>query len=135
MSPDGTTGPFRRSDRLLDSRDFRRVLRRGRRRASAGLVVVTAERWKKSNDPNGLDSGSRLGITISRKVGNAVVRNRFKRRIREWFRAHREELGGDLDLVVIARRPAGRMGLAELDVRLRDLLRLSGRAAQEGRHV
>ncbi|MCR9094487.1 MAG: ribonuclease P protein component [bacterium] len=131
MSPDGTTGPFRRSDRLLDSRDFRRVLRRGRRRASRDLVVVTADPWRKPNDSEDLGSGSRLGITISRKVGNAVVRNRFKRRVREWFRAHRDELGADLDLVVIARRPAGRMGLGELDGRLRDLLGLGERPATE----
>ena len=129
MSPDGTTGPFRRSDRLLDSRDFRRVLRRGRRRASSDFVVVTAKNYEKHNDSNYLDSRSRIGITVSRKVGNAVIRNRFKRRLREWFRATRHELETDVDLVVIARRPGGQLGLDELDVRLRGLLGL----AQGGR--
>ena len=135
MSSDGTTGRFRRSDRLLDSRDFRRVLRRGRRRASAELVVVTADPFEKSNDPGALpDSGQalrRLGITASRKVGNAVVRNRFKRRVRAWFRENRGELPGDVDLVVIARRSGARLPLPELDAHLRALLDLN---APEGRH-
>ena len=55
----------------------------------------------------------RLGITASKKVGNAVVRNRVKRAVREWFRRCRDriEMGNDgLDIVVIARRAA-----AELD--------------------
>lgn len=131
MSPDGTTGPFRRSDRLLDSRDFRRVLRRGGRRSSRDLVVVQAKRRLNPNDSKDLGDWSRLGITVSRKVGNAVVRNRFKRRIRAWFRAHREELAAPVDLVVIARPPAGKLSLAELDLRLRELLQL---APLEGRH-
>lgn len=53
-------------------------------------------------------TGARLGITASRKVGGAVERNRVKRRVREWFREVRGELG-DRDLVVIARRGATRL--------------------------
>jgi len=51
-------------------------------------------------------------LTVSRKVGNAVVRNRVKRRIREWFRCARASFPGSLDIVVIARRQA-----AELEFR------------------
>jgi ribonuclease P protein component len=51
-------------------------------------------------------ASSRLGLTVSRKVGNAVVRNRVKRRIREWFRRERHEFEGVWDVVVIARREA-----------------------------
>jgi ribonuclease P protein component len=43
---------------------------------------------------------------VSRKVGGAVVRNRVKRRVREWFRQARRDLAPDLDLVVVARRAA-----------------------------
>ncbi|MEM9176319.1 MAG: ribonuclease P protein component [Myxococcota bacterium] len=132
MVPDGTTGAFRRSDRLLDSRDFRRVLRRGRRRASRELVVVVSENPGKINQSGDLHPNSRLGITVSRKVGNAVVRNRFKRRIRAWFRAHRAELVPPVDLVVIARRPGGQLGLSELDARLRKLLALEPVGGRHG---
>ena len=86
---------------------------------------MQAKRRLNLNDSNDLGDLSRLGITVSRKVGNAVVRNRFKRRIRAWFRANREELAAPVDLVVIARLPAGKLSFAELDLRLRELLELA----------
>ena len=122
------TGRFRRSDRLLDSRDFRRVLRRGRRRAHRDIVVITAQKdikHIKNSQLKGFDeTGSRLGITASRKVGGAVVRNRFKRRIRAWFRAHRTEFDSNLDVVVIARRSGASLSLDQLDERLARVLGL-----------
>ncbi len=124
----GATGPFERSDRLLDSRDYRHVLRRGRRRASPELVIITVKSSGKSNKssnlPDKLPDRARLGITVSRKVGNAVVRNRFKRRTREWFRSQRSLLNPELDLVVIARGPGGQMSFSELDARLSGLLEI-----------
>jgi len=135
MSSEGTTGRFRRSDRLLDSRDFRRVLRRGRRRASAEIVVVTSESRRNVNNSNGLEISQhrgRLGITTSRKVGNAVVRNRFKRRLRAWFRANRSDLPGEVDLVVIARRAGANLTLDQLDRRLRSLLEMPSAGSSRG---
>jgi len=67
---------------------------------------------------------SRLGITVGRKAGPSVKRNLFKRRVREWFRHHREELHGALDIVVIARRPGIDLSLADLGLRLSSLLGL-----------
>lgn len=144
------TGRFRRTDRLLDPRDFRRVLRRGRRRAHPDLVVVSCRRGsrasgideKASKDgrlapERGADS-RRLGITASRKVGNAVRRNRFKRRVREWFRRRRRELDPGLDVVVIARKSGAALGMEELDERLSRLLGLtpaSGAGDDPGRAV
>jgi ribonuclease P protein component len=51
-------------------------------------------------------AGNRLGVTVSRKVGGAVVRNRLKRRIREWFRRCNDMQAGGFDIVVIGRAPA-----------------------------
>ena len=122
------TGRFRRSDRLLDSRDFRRVLRRGRRRADSKLVVITVKRQNIPNNNsklgNVLPIESRLGITASRKVGNAVVRNRFKRRVRAWFCARRSLFQENLDLVVIARRSGAALSFEQLDSTLGRLLEL-----------
>ena len=128
------TGRFRRSDRLLDSRDFRRVLRHGRRHADRDLVVITTAVSRKPIQSSGLRdleaSGSRLGITASRKVGGAVVRNRFKRRLRAWFRARRSDFDADMDLVVIARRSGASLSLAPLDTRLSKLLGLDPKIGQ-----
>ena len=127
---------FKPSDRLLDSRDFTRVLRRGRRRSSSELVVVTSDvqsesrsesRSEKSGRVPAGSAGierSRLGITVGRKAGPSVKRNLFKRRVREWFRHHREELQGALDIVVIARRPGIDLSLVDLGLRLSSLLGL-----------
>jgi ribonuclease P protein component len=59
------------------------------------------------------DGVARFGITVSRKVGNAVVRNRVKRWIREAIRHERGELRG-VDLVFIARRSSANAGFSEI---------------------
>lgn len=82
-------------DRLRSPKDFRRVNRTGKRTASAYLVAQIA--------PGRTPGHSGLGLVVSRRVGNAVARNQVKRRVREWFRRHREELPAGSDLVVIAR--------------------------------
>ena len=74
---------------------------------------------------------TRLGITVTRKVGSAVRRNRIKRLAREWFRNRSREFGS-CDLVLIAKRDLPRT-LSQADVR-RDLEeRLAARATSPGR--
>jgi ribonuclease P protein component len=103
------TGRFRRSDRLRESRDFKRVAARGDRFASNSFVMLVAP-----SGPGAI-SRLRLGVTASKRVGNAVVRNRVKRAIRGWFRVSTSELTktdmseDGLDVVVIARKEAAEM--------------------------
>ena len=80
--------------RLRSTADFQRTYKR---RCSAGdnILVVLGH-------PNGLGH-PRLGLSVSRKVGNAVVRNRWKRRLREAFRLNREAPPQGVDLVAIPR--------------------------------
>ncbi len=102
---------FGPADRVRSGRDFRRLSRGQRRRRAAHLVVVEGPSF--GVEPAGSDTpGPRLGLTVSRKVGNAVARNRVKRRVREWFRRERGHLTPGRDYVVIARP-----GAAELDAR------------------
>ncbi len=121
------TGRFRRTDRFLDSREFRRMMRRGRRIPHRAVVVIVSpiEEKRRENGNLGMGQGSRLGIIASRKVGNAVCRNRFKRRVREWFRHRRADFEQDLDLLVIARRSGVRLSAGDLDRRLCELLALN----------
>lgn len=70
--------------------------------------------------------GNRLGMAVSRRVGCAVVRNRVKRYIREYYRVRRCEFALEADLVVVARPAASRMGYAECADALERLLRQGG---------
>jgi ribonuclease P protein component len=81
---------FRTVDRLRKQADFDRVYRARVYAADAVLIVNGAA--------NGLDH-SRLGLSVGATVGNAVVRNRWKRLIREAFRLSREQLPLGFDLV------------------------------------
>jgi ribonuclease P protein component len=85
---------FPKSRRLLKTAEFDRVFQR-RRSQSDGMLVLYACK-------NELDY-SRLGLVVSRKAGNAVVRGRWKRCLREAFRLSQHDLPAGLDLVVLPR--------------------------------
>ncbi|HEX2485619.1 MAG TPA: ribonuclease P protein component [Myxococcota bacterium] len=95
---------LRRADRLRSARDYARVAREGERRASEHFVLLVAPQRGPGSEGRTVP---RLGLTVSRRVGPAVVRSRVKRRIRETFRARRGLLPGSADVVVIARPGAG----------------------------
>jgi len=124
-----------RADRLRDSRDFQRISRRGQRVSSGRFVVLVAPR---ATGPSGSagpgpgsasGSGGRVGLTVSRRVGGAVVRNRVKRRLREWFRRSGVRGAGDHDWVVIARPPAAGLSSPTLRTELDGLCRRALEAA------
>jgi len=91
-----TSSRFTKQSRLLRASDFERVFAA---RNSAANPLFTL--YGASNDTG----EPRIGITVSRRIGNAVERNRWKRRIRESFRLSQAELPA-LDLVCVARSPA-----------------------------
>jgi ribonuclease P protein component len=99
------SGRFQRADRILGTRDFVRVTKTGKRGTSKSFVVLIAPRTDRAAEKFD-EKRRRLGVTVSKRVGNAVIRNRVKRRIREWFRHAREGLPDGSDIVVIARRTA-----------------------------
>jgi ribonuclease P protein component len=103
--------------RLRKRADFERVYAR-RASASDGNLLVFVDR-------NGLDH-PRLGLSVSRKVGGAVVRNRWKRLLREAFRLSRTDLPSGIDMIVIPRSA----DKPELKPLMASLVRLAGRAAE-----
>lgn len=108
---------FTRADRVRRQADFDRVYGANAFAADKTLVVQGCT--------NEL-TFSRLGLSVSRRVGNAVVRNRWKRLIREAFRTEREKLPKGVDFVVRPKRGA----VANFNEIRRSLERLAARVAK-----
>jgi ribonuclease P protein component len=106
-----------RSKRLRKRSGFLAVQQRGQRFASRNLVLyaMPPTDGKSASD-------ARLGITVSKKVGNAVVRNRVKRWVRESYRRLAEPPPKGIDLVVIAKPSAAKASYGATAEELRRLV-------------
>ncbi|HBP10484.1 MAG TPA: ribonuclease P protein component [Nitrospina sp.] len=85
---------FKKTERLAKRPQFEKVMAEGEKKRVDRLCTIFSI-------PNGLDK-KRLGIIASKKIGNAVARNRAKRRIREIFRQIKHRMEPALDIVVIS---------------------------------
>ena len=91
---------FLKKERLLNRKDFVNLNRLGKRYYTAHFNIIFRE--------NGLGI-TRLGITVSKKIGNSVKRNGIKRLIREFFRCHKTHFPQGYDIVIVARKDAGNL--------------------------
>ena len=111
---------LRRAQRLRSPRDFQRVRARGRRVSGALLTLGYVAQVSQDNaDAPGY---TRIGFSVSRRVGGAVVRNRVKRRLREVMRRRLAGIVPGYDLVVTARPGAANASVATLDQEIGALL-------------
>ncbi|GAB6271804.1 MAG: ribonuclease P protein component [Smithellaceae bacterium] len=86
---------FRRAEKVTNKSSYRIIYEQGVRRSSRFFTTVTC------GNPNGV---KRLGITVTKKTGNAVFRNRMKRLIREFFRRNKNLFPAGHDVVVMAKK-------------------------------
>ena len=108
---------FSKRARLTRRSEFLSLSRQGKKVYTSHFVVLS-----KTNDKG----ENRLGVTVSARVGNAVIRNRIKRLLREFFRRHSRELSSPQDFVVIARKGAGGLSLDEATRELRGAFTIQG---------
>ena len=105
------------SESLKKTRDFSVVYQKGRSVANRTLVLYVLR--KKDSDRN------RLGISVSKKVGNSVVRHRLTRLVRESYRLHESEFDRGIDLIILVRPGAKESNFFDIE---RALLLLGKRA-------
>lgn len=108
---------MRNINSIRKTAQFQEVYRQGKSYANKYLVMYVLEN---SSDER------RLGISVSKKVGNSVVRHRITRLIRESYRLHKELFSSGLDIVVIARASAKDRSFQEIESAFLHLGRMHG---------
>jgi ribonuclease P protein component len=114
---------FPRARRVPKRLDYLRIQNQGRRYSTPHLLVfaTATPAAEPSEGSRPQEPATRFGVTVSRKVGDAVTRNRVKRWIRESCRRWAAALPQSLDIVVVARPQAARAGLAPISTELASL--------------
>jgi len=104
---------FPKHARLRKRLEFLSLSRGGKKIHSPHFLIIT--------QPNERGE-ARLGLTVSSKVGNAVLRNRVKRLLRECFRKYRHQIAPNQDVLIIARNSAATLSWFEVEREVRDIL-------------
>lgn len=94
------------SESLKNTHEFQNVYKNGKYYANKYLVMYVLENELSIN---------RVGISVSKKVGNSVVRHRLTRLVRESYRLHEEIFNSGLDIVVVVRKDAALMTYAKIE--------------------
>lgn len=106
---------LKKEQRIKKNEEFSKVFKQGHSVANRQFVLYVL--------PKEGQVAFRLGLSVSKKVGNAVTRNRIKRYIREVFQSQKDLLAANVDYVVIARKPASDMSLLEVEQSLLHVMR------------
>jgi ribonuclease P protein component len=108
-------GPFRftKEERINHPQDFKRAMKLGKRLQSKNFLIFIRKN----------ETGShRLGIVVKKEIGPATYRNRMKRYFREFFRLHKHQISGALDMVILVKKGCGLNRYREAEIELRGLL-------------
>ena len=109
---------------LRKNDDFKNCYRKGKSYANRLLVLYVCGNGSSSN---------RLGISVSKKVGNSVIRHRVKRLIRESYRLHEQMFNNGLDIVAVARTSAAKADYQEIESAFLHIMSLSGNVVKDNR--
>ncbi len=106
---------MKNTESLKNNEDFKEIYRTGKSFANKYLIM-----YLKRNEFN----HNRIGISVSKKVGNSVVRHRITRLIRESYRLSEDSILSGLDIIVVARVGAKEKGYSEIESALLHLIKL-----------
>jgi ribonuclease P protein component len=104
---------FSKEERLLNRKDFVNLNRLGEKHRTAHFTILLMQNGR---------GNTRLGITVTKKTGNAVTRNRVKRLIREFFRLHKTLFPQGYDIVIAAKKDAGDLDFWKIKEELGELV-------------
>ena len=96
----------RKEKRIKDNKEFQQVFQRGKSMANRQFVIYILDK----NDQDTF----RIGLSVSKKVGNAVTRNRIKRYVRQSFHELEDQIARPVDFVIIARHQTATMSMEEV---------------------
>lgn len=105
-----------KQQRIKKNKEFQRIFKKGKSFANRQFIVYVL----KNDQPE-----FRVGLSVSKKVGNAVTRNRIKRYIRQTFLERKDDLMQNADYVIIARQQAAEMDFHESKKSLEHVLRIA----------
>ncbi len=108
---------MKKENRLKKNTEFRKVYKQGKNYWNRNLILYV----RRNHTDN-----VRIGISITKKVGNAVVRNRLKRRIKEINRTLVPSIKRGYDLVIIPKKNAVELSFIELESALKHIYKISG---------
>jgi ribonuclease P protein component len=108
-----TDNTFKKADRILKRAEFLNLSNTGLRVYNRHYIAIYRACLQQGR--------SRLGITVTKKVGGAVTRNRIKRVVREYFRTNRDSIQGTLDINIIAKKTVADLNHAESCRSLRNI--------------
>jgi|SRR5690625_821970 len=100
--------------RIKDNKEFQHIFQQGKSFANRQLVIYFAEELDQDH--------FRIGLSVGKKIGNAVTRNRIKRYLRQSFQELEEKILPTLNIVIIARQPTKEMNYFEIKKSLLHLL-------------
>lgn len=117
----GGSRRFPGGERLRTDREYREVVRRGERLSTEHFTVYRDHRL--AAGPGGGEPPRKVGVSVGRRVGGAVLRNRVKRLLREFYRTHKEAFPPGSRTAIVAKKAPGTANLASVTAELLPALR------------
>lgn len=108
---------MKRTFRVKKNAEFQEIFKKGKSVANRQFVVYSLKKNEQAN--------FRIGLSVSKKIGNAVTRNQIKRYLRQTFLELSDQVHKDVELIIIARKPAATMNFAEIKSSMLHVLRLA----------